>query len=670
MFRQSVHKDDIEKKKIAKVLFRKSQEIFYRFLESSKDPLIYMLNLEGQIIGRDGHLKNSDYFVRIKNRNFSTFFSPEDIELGLPDQLLAQALACGEIECEGWRVLDYRRRVWVSHRISVVRDKRGKALGYVSLFRDQTAQRSAMQALSESENRFRAMADNSPVLLWLAGPDGRCYFFNKPWLEFTGRSQEQEADFGWAEGVHPEDFQLCMETFVGALSQKREFSMEYRLRRYDGEYRWLYDQGVPRILEDGIFAGYVGSCIDITENKKFAEERELLLLSENHARRKAENLVNELQKLSQIKDDFLATVSHELRTPLNAIVGWSQLLKSGELDPQQRKAAIDSIDRNAHAQARLVNDLLDMSRVISGKISLDIKAIKLGDIIKESIDVIKTAADSKHIAINFYCDPSVGPIMGDADRLRQVMWNLFTNAVRHTPEYGCIDVKLQRNCKKIFLEIQDTGEGIDPEFLPYLFDRFRQEENSMTRQHGGLGIGLSLVKSLVEVHGGSVQAYSEGKGKGSRFLIELPLAAIELPSKSNYSNCKTDLKDMELLVVDDSVDALILMETILQRHGAHVYTAQSVREAMTIIEERKLDIVLTDISMPEESGYDLIKKIQNQKNTKKLNVVAITAHGRKEDIQHAKDLGFDLHITKPVDTERLINGIKSLSAETQKASKI
>jgi PAS domain S-box-containing protein len=521
----------------------------------------------------------------------------------------------------------------------------------------------------ESEDRFRVMADCAPVLLWMTGTDARCNFFNKPWLEFTGRTLDEEFGYGWAEGVHPEDFSRCMDTFIAAFAERKPFTMEYRLRRADGAYRWLYDNGTPRYTPNGQFAGYVGSCIDITARIEAEQERENLLVREKLAREEAE-------RLSRLKDEFLATISHELRTPMNSITGWADLLQEGGLSPQEVNEAVNSIYRNSKIQNQLIADILDMSRIITGKLKLEMDPVDLEDIIHDTAESVHLAANAKNIAINLDIDPSVGPVVGDATRLQQVLWNLVSNAIKFTPARGTIQIKLTRVGNIAEIMVCDSGEGISKEFLPYVFDRFRQASGDFNRRHGGLGLGLSIVKHLVELHGGTVDAESPGLSLGSTFTIHLPAATVKL-SPDHHDNQsvtkrarntmlqakkKDSLDGVRVLLVDDHKDVHLLVSYILRRHSADVSTATSVREAWEILQTKRPDIILSDIGMPEETGFDFIRRLRALSPSEggKIPVIALTAHVREEDRQRTLASGFEDHIGKPIDTKVLVRTVAKL----------
>ena len=367
--------------------------------------------------------------------------------------------------------------------------------------------------------------------------------------------------------------------------------MEYRLRRHDGEYRWLLDNGVPRHGRGGEFAGYVGTCLDIHDRKRAEQERADLLV-------KAETASREAEAANRSKDEFLATVSHELRTPLNAILGWAQLLLAAGTaadDPERRQRGLETVVRNAKLQSQLIDDLLDVSRIISGKMRLDVQSTDLAAVIDAAVEAIRPAAEAKQLQVRRVVDPFAGPVTGDPVRLQQVVWNLLSNAVKFTPKAGKVEVRLERVNSHIEILVADNGAGIAPDFLPHVFDRFRQVDASTTRRHGGLGLGLAIVRHLVELHGGTVRVKSPGEGEGSTFIVALPLSIAHLtPAEGRRVHpvaevddgdpCEEDsgldLRGIRVLVVDDEPDARETLRQILEHCNAEVETVGSAAEAV------------------------------------------------------------------------------------------
>ena len=385
------------------------------------------------------------------------------------------------------------------------------------------------------------------------------------------------------------------------------------------------------------------------------------------------------EEASRLKDEFLATVSHELRSPLNAILGWATMLSENLIDKEKSARAVEVIYRNANAQNQLIGDLLDVSRIITGKLRLEVSAVELIPIIDAAIDVVRPAAGAKQIKLVSSLDLAAGPLSGDADRLQQVVWNLLSNAVKFTPGGGQVDVSLEREDASVTLTVSDTGAGIDQKFLPFVFDRFRQFEGDTTRAHGGLGLGLAIVRHLVELHGGTVGAASPGKGRGATFTVTLPLAAprekaseIGRDRPAGAGEIPRDkvpapdyLRGLRVLVVDDEPDARDLVSQMLMNHGAEVKTCASAAEALLTLDEWRPDALVSDIGMPGEDGYELLRKIRAREPERggRIPAVALTAYVRAEDARRALAAGYQMHLPKPVKPNLLAAAVASLAGQ-------
>jgi PAS domain S-box-containing protein len=432
---------------------------------------------------------------------------------------------------------------------------------------------------------------------------------------------------------------------------------------------------ISPLTSDGRIVGTLTIIEDVTERvtreaelEAQIEARTRLLASEKLARGEAE-------RANRLKDDFLATVSHELRNPLNAIMGWAHMLRLGKLTPPNAERAVETIYRNAKSQAQLVADLLDVSRIISGKLRLDMRTVDLIQIVNAAIDSIRPAADAKSIRLQTMLDPAAGPISGDADRLQQIVWNLLTNAVKFTPQGGKIQVKVQRVDAHVEIVVTDSGVGISKEFLPYVFDRFRQADASTTRIHGGLGLGLSIVHQLVDLHGGTVSVRSEGEGKGATFTITLPFVGVistQQETEAAYTPPADEivsldglpsLEGLKVLVVDDEQDTRELIGEVLTECGANVIMSRSAEEAYDAVQKHTPDILISDLGMPDEDGYSLITKIRAlpPEEGGRIPAAALTAYARAEDRMRVLRSGFQFHLPKPVDSAELVTVVASLA---------
>ena len=450
-----------------------------------------------------------------------------------------------------------------------------------------------------------------------------------------------------------------------------------------GEHDYEQMQQAVRIsplTHEGRVIGTLTVIEDVTERvvreaelQAQIEERSRLLSSEKLAR-------NEAERANRLKDDFLATISHELRNPLNAILGWAHMMRLGKLNAANTERAVETIYRNAKSQSQLVADLLDVSRIISGKLRLEVRTVDLISIVTAAVDSIRPAADAKSIRLQTMLDPAAAPISGDADRLQQIVWNLLTNAVKFTPKGGRIQVKVQRIDSNVEIVVSDSGVGINKEFLPYVFDRFRQADATTTRLHGGLGLGLSIVHQLVDLHGGTVRVQSEGEGKGATFTITLPFVGVVTTPQEPEAIHPThsdevlsfdglpSLQGLRILVVDDEPDTRDLIQEVLKECGADVITSNSAAEALTAIEEHHPDILISDLGMPDEDGYSLISKIRAlpAEQGGLIPAAALTAYARAEDRMRVLRSGFQFHLPKPVDSAELVTVVASLAGRAYK----
>ena len=401
------------------------------------------------------------------------------------------------------------------------------------------------------------------------------------------------------------------------------------------------------------------------ERKRTEEERERLLANEHDAR-------NQAEAANRLKDEFLATMSHELRTPLNAMMGWADMLVRGKLDEKNTAHGLQVIERNARAQHQLIADLLDVSRIISGKFRFEQGMVELIPTIEAALETVRPAAEAKGVQLEFQADSAAGLVSGDANRLQQVVWNLLTNAIKYTPRQGRVEVHLKQQDSNAAIVVHDTGEGISPEFLPYIFERFRQADGTTTRQHSGLGLGLAIVRQLIESHGGTVHAASEGVGCGATFTVTLPLMALrnaelEKRNEDNGEHQQSDLQsaslaDLRVLVVDDELDARELLTLALTQSGAEVKVAASVNAALEIMNLWKPDVLVSDIGMPTEDGYDLIRRVRalGPESGGTIPAVALTGYASEEDAARARVAGFELHLAKPVSPGELVANVANL----------
>lgn len=571
---------------------------------------------------------------------------------------------------------------------------------FVDLFKKTTeVKRQANQLaivnaqLSKSEQQFRSLSASSPVGIFMTDVKGNCTYMNPRCQSILGFDVGTlEAD--WLQSVHPDDQNSVKTDWSNSIYEGQEYSNELRLLLNEGVVNWVHVRSSPMISDRGELLGYVGTIEDITQRKQAEEERNKLI-REQAARQEAE-------RANRMKDEFLATLSHELRTPLNSILGWTRLLRTRKFDADTIKRVLETIERNSKLQAQMIEEILDISRIIQGKLNLQLHPVNLMATIRAALDTLGPVAEAKGVCLQSTMPPSVDWVLGDSARLQQIVTNLLSNAIKFTPSGGCVDIELftiasngeEANVSiddsplvlKNYAQIRvtDTGVGINKNFLPFVFDRFRQADSTTTRLHGGLGLGLAIVDHLVKLHGGTVHADSQGEGQGATFTVNLPIfqskkgQIIRSTKKENLTTAATippavphptspyaspDLIDLRLLVVDDDADTRDLLNVVLTECGAQVETVGSVNEALETIEQLQPDLLVSDIGLPGEDGYTLIRKVRNLSSQfgQKLPAIALTAHAREEDSTLAISEGFQMHISKPVDLAQLIAAIVQLT---------
>ncbi len=543
------------------------------------------------------------------------------------------------------------------------------------LFNNITERKRSETSLRAAEERYRALVEATSTVIWHATPSGELSLVENQWNKVGGQNSEEMLKWGWLDVLHPDDREQTKRIWQEAVQNKSVYSAEFRVLTKDGDYRWFAASGVPLFDDNGNVREWIGANTDIhakrlaeAERQRAEEDREQLFLSEQEARRAAENA-------NQLKDEFLATLSHELRTPLNAILGWSQILRNRALGREETEKALATIERNARAQNQLIDDLLDVSRIITGKLRLDVRPVDLPSVIMAAVEAARPAAEAKNIRLQTLLDPHAGLISGDPDRLQQIVWNLLSNAIKFTPKVGRVQVRLESINSHVEIVISDTGKGIEAEFLPHVFDRFRQGDQTSTRAHGGLGLGLAIVRQLVELHGGQVSVASAGEGQGSAFTVSLPFLPLRNTERRKTESrvhpraatgkqldCPEELKELSVLVVDDERDARELIRAVLIDCGAEVTVAASVAEAIEHLKQKSFNVLITDIGMPEEDGYALIRKLRALAGEQgKIPAVALTAYARAEDRVQALRSGFQMHIAKPVEPAELIAVVANLA---------
>jgi PAS domain S-box-containing protein len=485
--------------------------------------------------------------------------------------------------------------------------------------------------------------DALPQCVWVAGSDLFFYYSNKRAVEYIGMPVREPVPFSrLLEFVHPEDRTQAQSEWEVATGSERTVEVQVRLKRdSDGEFRWFLIRGVPERDDSDNVTRWIVSATDID--------------TEHEALRRVE-------AASQMKEEFLAVVSHELRNPLNAIKGWTQLLRSGSLDQAKVSKALETIERNVDLQTVLIKDILDISSIIRGKLHLMLRELRLAPLVEAAVAAIRPTAEAKRVELKYEMDAPLDIVSGDADRLQQVFWNLLSNAIKFTPRGGSVTVRLTQHDQGLAVMVRDTGQGISPSFLPYVFERFRQAESSITRVQGGLGLGLAIVRHLVEMHGGQVKPESGGVNEGATFWVFLPLKEKgEDRRRGDEDRCKRGpLDGLSMLVVEDDPDSREALAEAMQSFGAEVATAGSAQEALALVEKAPPEVLVSDLAMPVVDGFELIRKVRQRIPEGQMPAIALTGLDRPADQERALAAGFQLCLIKPVSLQQLVESVARL----------
>ncbi|MBW4442706.1 MAG: PAS domain S-box protein [Plectolyngbya sp. WJT66-NPBG17] len=654
---------DITARKQTEAALRLSEERLHSFVSANVIGILFG-DLEG------GIQEANDEFLRIVG------YTREDLQAGrlrwiditppeylpLDEEAIVEARsrgACTPYEKEYIR--KDGRRVPVLIGFSLAYGVREEAVTFILDLNDR---KQAEESLRQSEERLRLALSVGQSGIW----DWDIVNNHITWSEqiyqfhgltpgtFSGKAED------FAELIHPEDRTKVLAAIQQAIEQRSSYETEFRAVQSSGAIRWLSTKGGVIFDSQGYPVRMLGATIDITERKAIEAEREQLLRREQFAREQAE-------AANRVKDEFLAVLSHELRTPLNPILGWTRLLRTRSFDATATDRALDTIERNAKLQSQLIEDLLDVSRILQGKVRLEARPVDLVTTIEAALETVRLSAEAKGIQLQTAFNSGVGQTNGDANRLQQIVWNLLSNAIKFTPSGGRVQVRLDRIGTDAQIQVSDTGEGISPDFLPYIFEYFRQADSSTTRRFGGLGLGLAIVRHLVELHGGTVKAESLGVGMGTTFTVQLPLMVSAL-TPDLESRLPTQemhhLNDVSILVVDDEADMRELIRFILEEQGATVRVAASAAEALQQISESLPDIVISDIGMPEMDGYALMRQIRMNlsKQERMVPAIALTAYAGDVNERQALSAGFQRHLAKPIEPEQLLKTIAQAMAES------
>jgi len=636
----------------------------YPVLDNIRDYAIFMMDAERRVVGWNAGAERILGYTadEILQTTADVVFVPEDRANGIPAAEQAAAARDGAAQDERWHIRKDGSRFYASGVLSRVLEADGRLIGFVKVMQDFTERRRTAEALARSEARYRLLVDSvKDYAIFMLDTDGRVLSWTAAATRLLGYREEEVIGTPFSVFFTEEDRAkgLPGEELAGALTTGRVVAAGWRVRK-DGSLFWGEEAATLVRDGEGRVQGISKIIRDITERMVAEEERERLL--------------RQMTDANRIKDEFLGTVSHELRTPLNSILGWARLLRDGTLSPEATDRALETIQRNAMAQARLIDDLLDVSRIITGQLSLHIQEVTVPVVLTNALNALRPAADAKELTVDVHVSPSAEVIFADAGRLQQIIWNLLANAIKFTPPGGSVHVETSGRDKDVVITVTDTGTGISKEFLPFVFDRFRQADSTTTRTQSGLGLGLAIVRHLAELHGGRVSAESGGAGQGATFRVVLPKHTHIAPGGGPVPSLESaqheaatpavgaQLQGISVLVVEDDEDAREFVRRALHARGATVATAVSAQNGWEAASRIRPDVVVADIGMPVHDGYRLIREIRTAADprVKETPAIAVTAYARDIDREKVLAAGYQDHLPKAIDPDALVAAILSV----------
>jgi PAS domain S-box-containing protein len=645
-------------------------EEFALLVDSVSDYAIFLLSPEGEILSwNSGASRIMGYDeAEAVGRHFSMFYGPDDLASEKPRQELEIAESEGRVEDEGWRIRKDGQRFWANTVITSLKDTQGRVWGFAKVTRDMTLRREAEEQLRQSTEIFKLLVSSvRDYAIFMLDPEGYVSTWNDGARRIKGYAPEEIIGRHFSTFYGDEDLRDRKPERELEIARRdgRVEDEGWRLRK-DGTRFWANVVITAVYDKHGELRGFAKVTRDITERKLAEETRQALLeqrearLQAEEERRRAEASYRAAREANRAKDEFLMTLSHELRTPMTAILGWARMLQTMTPDDPLFNEAVDSIAGGAQLQARLIDDLLDVSRIAAGKLRLAPEMVDIGRIVRSSIDAVAPTADAKRIRISATLPPDLGSLVVDPTRIHQVIWNLLSNAVKFTPRQGNVAVVARRTESQVEIAVRDDGEGIDPRFLPHIFEPFRQAESPQTRVHGGLGLGLSIVRHIAEAHGGTVTAESDGRGHGATFTVILPVSeGSEAPSTRGIHDARVlrdRLRGVEIDLVEDDPESRKVVAAVLRAAGAKLRTFESANDALQAIEQHRPHVIITDIAMPELDGYAFARALTERNLRNDLRLVALSAF----PLSGEAVTEFDAYLTKPIDPFKLVEDIERL----------
>jgi PAS domain S-box-containing protein len=655
-----VHGVDLTDRRRAEDALRESERQYRLMVENVRDYAVFMADADGRVAKWNAGAERllgwrEDEIV---GQPGAVVFTPEDRRRGEAEKELETARRTGHAADERWHLRKDGSRFFASGMMMRVDDADGRPVGFTKVLRDETERRRADDALRESERRFRQLADAMPQMVWVTRADGYHEHYNRRWYEFTGAAEGSTDGEGWSEMFHPDDRARAWAAWRHSLATGEPYEVEYRLRHHTGQYRWTLGRALPIRDDRGAVERWFGTCTDIDALKRLQHERETLLERELGAGAEAE-------AANRAKDRFLAVLSHELRTPLTPVAMAATAMEMDPALPYEFREDVAMIRRNVELETRLIDDLLDLSRVTTGKLRLNRQPTHVHAVVRHVLETVGPELHEKQLGVETACAARHDLVDADPARLQQVLWNLLKNAGKFTAAGGRVSVRTRNDEPgRVVVEVADTGRGIAADVLSRIFDPFEQGTDEVTRRYGGMGLGLAIAKAVVDLHGGTIRATSAGEGKGAAFAVALPLHAVApADATPRGEEPAAPARPLRLLLVEDHADTAKTLARLLRLDGLDVRCAHTVAGAVELAGSEPFDVVVSDLGLPDGSGHDLMRRLRRDRA---VPGIAMSGYGMEDDLRQSRDAGFAEHLVKPVNLPQLREAIRRAAGDASR----